>query len=205
MSEAAHWDEAYDRLGPTGVSWFQRSPEVSRRSVERLDVSSAAPIIDVGGGESALVDTLLEGGAQDVSVLDMSAIALTGARRRLGEKADQVQWILGDVRRWEPERTYAVWHDRAMFHFMVSPLDIAAYLRAARAAVARDGHMVLGTFAADGPTRCSGLPVARYAPEDLAATIGDAFSLIASEREEHRTPGGTVQAFTWVTLQRTAT
>lgn len=202
MSDAAHWDEAYDRLGSTGVSWFQRSPDVSRRLVERLDVSPGSSIIDVGGGESTLVDTLLEGGADDVSVLDLSAIALAGARMRLGAEAGRVRWIRGDVRGWEPDHAYAVWHDRALFHFMVTPPDIAAYLRAARAAVALGGHMVMGTFAADGPTRCSGLPVARYAPDDLAATVGDDFSLIDCEREEHRTPSGTVQAFTWVTLRR---
>jgi len=204
VSDAAHWDEAYNRLGPTGVSWFQRSPEVSRRLVERLDVSPAAPIIDVGGGESALVDALLEGGAEDVSVLDLSAVALAGARVRLGAEADRVRWIRGDVRGWAPDRTYTVWHDRAVFHFMVTPRDIAGYLRAARSAIAPGGHVVMGTFAADGPTRCSGLPVARYAPDDLAAAVGDDFSLVASETEEHRTPSRTVQAFTWVTLRRIA-
>lgn len=202
MSDAEHWDKAYDRLGATGVSWFQRAPGLSRRLVERLAPPPSAPILDVGGGESALVDALLEGGAADVSVLDLSAVALAGARQRLGTEAERVHWIHADVRGWVPDRAYAVWHDRAVFHFMVAPRDIAAYLRTARSAVAPGGHVVMGTFAADGPTRCSGLPVARYAPDDLAATFGDDFSLVESEREEHRTPSGTVQAFTWITLQR---
>lgn len=202
MSTGRHWDAAYERLGTEGVSWFQRAPTVSRRLVDPLGLAADAPVIDVGGGTSTLVDELLAGGARDLSVLDLSATALVLARARLGADADRIDWIRGDVRDWEPARTYALWHDRAVFHFMVGPGDREGYLRAARRAIAPGGHAVLGTFAPDGPTRCSGLPVERYAPEELAAAFGQAFRLTWSEREEHRTPGGSIQAFTWILLER---
>ena len=202
MNDGRHWDEAYERLGTTGVSWYQAAPVVSRRLVELTGVGPDAPIIDVGGGESALVESLLAGGARDVSVLDVSPTALARVRRRLGAAADRVHWITDDVRDWEPDRTFALWHDRAVFHFMVSAADRRRYLRTVRAALAPGGHVVLATFAPDGPTRCSGLPVSRYGPGDLAAAFGGGFRLAGSEREEHHTPSGAIQAFTWVTLQR---
>lgn len=203
MSTARHWDAAYERRGPEGVSWFQPTPALSLRLIASLSLPPDAPVVDVGGGASALAGALLAAGARDVSVLDVSATALGQARARLGAEARRVEWIEEDVRDWRPARAYALWHDRAVFHFMVTADDRDAYLRAVRAAVAPGGHVVVAAFAADGPTRCSGLPVTRYDASGLAAAFGDGFRSLRSEREVHTTPGGSRQAFTWVLLERT--
>ncbi len=203
MSTAEHWDGAYERRGPEGVSWFQPTPARSLRLIASLSLAPEAPIIDAGGGASALVDALLASGARDLSVIDLSAAALAHARARVGADARRVAWIHADLRSWEPPRTYALWHDRAVFHFMATADDRDAYLRTVRAAVAPGGHAVVAAFAADGPTRCSGLPVARYDPAALAAAFGEGFRAVRSEREVHRTPSGSAQAFTWVLLERT--
>jgi SAM-dependent methyltransferase len=202
MSTAAHWDAAYARRGPEGVSWFQPTAERSLRLIGSLSLAPEAPIIDAGGGASALVDALLASGARDVSVIDLSAAALAHARARLGADAERVAWIHADVRSWAPPRTHALWHDRAVFHFMATADDRDAYLRTVRAAVAPGGNVVVATFAADGPTQCSGLPVARYDAAGLAAAFGEGFRAIRSEREVHRTPSGSAQAFTWVLFER---
>ncbi len=203
MSTARHWDAAYERRGPEGVSWFQPTPALSLSLIASLALPPDAPVVDVGGGASALAGALLAAGARDVCVVDLSATALAHARARLGAEAGRVEWIEADVRDWRPGRAYALWHDRAVFHFMATADDRDAYLRTVRAAVAPGGHVVVATFAADGPTQCSGLPVARYDAPGLAAAFGDGFRSVRSEREVHRTPGGSRQAFTWVLLERT--
>ena len=193
-----HWDAVYVEKGPQTVSWFQREPAVSLRLLREL-APPPASVIDVGAGASLLADRLLDGGWTDVTVLDVSAAAGALVRKRLG---DAVQVITADVLSWTPPRTYDACHDRAVFHFLTSPQDRARYVGVATAAVRQGGALVLGTFAADGPEQCSGLPTARYAPEELAAQFDDAFDLERSESEQHTTPWGAVQHFTWVGLRR---
>ncbi len=196
-ARAKHWNTAYERGSTTGVSWFQPEASVSLRLIESLGVGPDAPIIDIGGGASTLADGLIDRGFIDVSVLDVSQTALDAARKRLGSRAAKVQWLCQDLLAWTPPRRYAVWHDRAVYHFLVDVLDRRRYADILKASIADDGHVVLATFAPDGPDKCSGLPVARYGPSELVAGLGE-FKLVATEREEHVTPTGHMQPFTWV-------
>jgi hypothetical protein len=193
----AHWDSAYERRGFSGVSWFQSEPAVSLDLIAQAGISRDAAVIDVGGGASPLVDRLVGQGFADISVLDVSSVALDEARRRLPSDAP-VEWIMQDVLSWRPPRRYQLWHDRAVFHFMVSAAAASAYRDTLRSAVSQNGLVVIGTFASDGPKSCSGLPVARFSESDLAGALGDGFTVVATRREEHRTPSGSTQPFSWV-------
>ena len=203
-SPTEHWEAVY-RVGGAH-SWDQREPALDLRLLDAAGVPTSASVVDVGGGDGALAAALLARGHDDVTVLDVSASGLRAGRARLGPDADRIRWVVADIRSWRPQRTFDVWHDRAVFHFLVDPGDRAGYGAALRTATAPGGLAVLGTFAADGPTRCSGLPVARYDPDRLRAAVveasGEDWQLLRSAREEHHTPTGGVQPFTWVLLQR---
>jgi SAM-dependent methyltransferase len=199
---ARHWDDAYAR-GDAFRSWFQSEPVLSLRMLDAADVIAAGSLIDVGGGASPLAAALLERGFRDLTVLDISAAGMEHARRRLGPRAREVNWVTADIRTWVPPRRFAAWHDRAVFHFLTGVQDQQAYLRALAAATAAGAVSVFGCFAPDGPPRCSGLPVARYAPADLAALLGSHWTLVAQDREAHVTPSGQTQPFTWSALRRT--
>jgi trans-aconitate methyltransferase len=192
---AAHWDSTYSARGPDRVSWFQPVPAASLAVVDGLGVDRASPVIDVGGGASLLVDQLVARGFTDVTVLDVSAVGLDLARARLGAAAP-VEWIVADVLTWRPSKHYGLWHDRAVLHFLTDPADREAYLRTLRAAVPH-GAVVLATFAPDGPETCSGLAVARYDADELAALL-PGFEVVARRREIHVTPAGVEQPFTFV-------
>ncbi len=194
---ARHWEAAYTGRGFDGVSWYQEVPSVSLELIDALGVPPDAAVIDVGGGASTLVDHLVEQGFSDVSVLDVSAAALAEARGRLGDAAP-VSWLHEDLLLWRPERRFDLWHDRAVFHFLVSPDERAMYLATLGAAIETDGFVVLATFAPQAPEFCSGLPVARYSVDDLTDLFGVGFELVQTRREEHVTPGGSTQPFTWV-------
>lgn len=198
---APHWDASYAN-GADRVSWAQSHATVSLELIAELGVAHDAPVIDVGGGASPLTGELLDRGFADLTVLDISALALQSARERLGERAAEVAWIEGDLRHWRPARRYGLWHDRAVLHFLTDPGDQAAYATLAADTVAPGGHAIIATFAPDGPERCSGLPVVRYAPEDLAALLGERFAVVADRREAHHTPGGAVQQFSWIAARR---
>ena len=200
-STASHWDDAY-AAGETTRSWFQQHPGMSLRMFDAAGVQADASVIDVGGGASPLAGALLARGFRDVTVLDISAAGMQYARRRLGPQAAQVHWLTADVRTWQPPRRYAVWHDRAVFHFLISAEDRAQYLGVLEHATEPDAVAVFGCFAPDGPQYCSGLPVARYGAQDLAGELGSRWTLIAQDREEHRTPAGATQPFTWAALRR---
>jgi len=190
-----YWDDRYAD-GDTHLSWYQ---EHARTSVELMDAVGRTPdtsVLDVGGGASTLVDDLLAGGQRDVTVLDVSAPALAIASRRLGAPAE-VTWMVADLLAWEPPRCWDLWHDRAVLHFLVDAQDRDTYVRLLRRALRPGGAFVIGTFAADGPTHCSGLPVQRYAAEDLAELLGDV-TVVERRREVHHTPGGAAQPFTWL-------
>ena len=196
MQPREHWEHIYSTKSPDSVSWFQEHAVESQRLIREAGVPLTASIIDVGGGASTLVDDLLAGGYSDVTVLDLSATALAAARRRLGPRADRVHWIEASVLDAPLQAgAYDVWHDRAVFHFLTSPEERQAYVRAVLRAVKPGGHVIVATFAEDGPTRCSGLPVVRYSADALHAEFGPAFSLVRHEKEEHRTPSGSVQKF----------
>jgi len=194
---ADHWDAVYTTKATDDVSWFQSEPVTSLRLL-RTWARPGGSVVDVGAGTSPLVDRLVEAGRDDVTLLDVSTEALDAVRRRLGDRAGAVRFAVADVRTWNPRRTFDVWHDRAVFHFLVDPADRQAYVDQASAAVAPGGMVVLATFAADGPTSCSGLPTARYDAAALTALFAPAFALEHAERQEHVTPWGTVQPFTWV-------
>ena len=198
MDPKAHWEEVYRTRRPTEVSWYQAHARRSLELIRRVNPPPDGPIIDVGGGTSPLVDDLLDAGYRDVTVLDLSATALAQARARLGARATRVEWVEADILDAElPAGRYGVWHDRAVFHFLTAPADRARYVAAVRRAVRPGGIVLVATFADDGPSRCSGLEVARYSATTLHAEFGPAFRLLASEREEHLTPAGGQQAFVY--------
>ena len=192
----------YEQSVVTEVSWFQPEPTVSVDLITAADLGSEDQIVDVGGGASTLVDRLLDGGYHNVTVLDLAASALEAAKTRLGQRAQQVHWYTSDLLDWHPQHRYRLWHDRAVFHFLTDPADRDRYRAVMHRALAPGGHLIIGTFAADGPSRCSGLSTARYDPAALAAEFSD-FDVERTVREEHRTPAGHTQPFTWLLLAST--
>ena len=198
MDRRAHWERVYASHRSSEVSWYQPEPEPSLRQLRQAGLSQASSVIDIGGGDSRLVDRLLAEGLRSVTVLDVSETALDRARARLGPAAAHVTWIRADVvsDEWTiPPVDF--WHDRAVFHFLTEPDDRRRYVARMLAAVKPGGYIVLAPFAADGPTRCSGLPVVRYSADTLAATLGAPFQLEHSEIEDHHTPAGGIQRFQW--------
>jgi hypothetical protein len=194
---AQHWDDVYTTRGMTGVSWFQSDPTVSIKLIQRLKIPHDAAVIDIGGGASLLVDSLLEQGFSDVSVLDVSKSALDAARRRWNGEAP-VTLLNENLLSWHSTRRYQLWHDRADLHFLISAQDRDAYLEVLKSTLRPGGAVVIATFDSDGPEYCSGLPVARYSAEELASFLGDGFEIVETRREEHTTPTGVMQPFTWV-------
>lgn len=199
---AEHWDDVYTSKPTDEVSWFQLEPERSLRHIIAV-AGAEQSVVDVGAGASVLVDRLLDVGFHDLTVVDISVQALSAVRDRLEGRSDAVTFECSNVLEWRPGRTFDVWHDRAVFHFLTSSDDRASYVALATSAVQTGGYLVLSTFALDGPTRCSGLEVARYDASSLAREFAPAFKLVGADREEHRTPWGVVQPFTWVMLRRT--
>ena len=196
MQSKQHWEQVYKTKGATSVSWFQEHAQQSLQLIRQTGVQKDAGIIDVGGGASTLVDDLLAGGYSNLAVLDLSEAALATARDRVGHRANDVSWLVGDITQVDlPRHAYSVWHDRAVFHFLTTQEEREAYVRAVLRAVKPGGHVIVATFAEDGPDRCSGLPVVRYSADGLHAQFGAPFTLLRHEREEHHTPAGAVQKF----------
>jgi SAM-dependent methyltransferase len=192
----AHWEEVYSTKSETEVSWFQEHSDVSLGLIRRTGVDLAGAVIDVGGGASRLVDDLLAEGYSDLTVLDISALALGVARRRLGALANAVAWLEADVTAVVlPHHKFDVWHDRAVFHFLTETDQRKRYVRAVQHSVKPGGHVIVAAFGPDGPLRCSGLPVVRYSSDRLHDEFGAAFDLIEHTSEAHRTLFGTVQRF----------
>jgi len=201
VQRAIHWEHVYERKKPEAVSWYQPEPVVSLDLIELLDLSPASRVIDIGGGASVLVDRLLAKRFTDLTLLDISDAALQASRQRVGNDA-RVAWITADLLSWEPTRSYDLWHDRAVFHFL-SGGEVERYREVLRQALAPSGSVIIGTFAPDGPEWCSGLPVTRYSAEELGAVLGSEFEVVEHRREVHATPAGTVQPFTWIAARRT--
>lgn len=196
-----HWEKVFREKREDEVSWFQEQPSQSLALIAKTNVGPTAKIVDVGGGASRLVDALLDAGYADLAVVDIAEAALAKARARLGPRAARVRWVASDITKWTPDTTFDVWHDRAVFHFMIRPEDRSAYLATMRRALAPNAHVIIATFASNGPEKCSGLPVQRYEPEALAAELGSEFRLVESVKDEHRTPAGKVQAFQYSRFQ----
>jgi trans-aconitate methyltransferase len=194
----AHWDKVYTTKSIDAVSWYQLRPTTSLELLSHVGLSKESALLDIGGGASVLVDFLLDDGFTDVSVLDIAAPALTAAKQRLGEaRAAKVKWLVADLTKWKPERTYDLWHDRAVLHFLTEEGDRAAYAKVVNSALKPGGQAIIATFAPDGPEKCSGLVVRRHSPADMAELLGPGFVLEEERREEHHTPGGSAQRFAW--------
>ncbi len=200
-SRKTHWEQVYQDKPVDQVSWFQREPRRSLELIEASGMSKDAPIIDVGAGASVLVDQLLLNGYTDLSVLDISKNALDISKRRLGNRAIDVAWLVDDVTEFQPGRSYALWHDRAVFHFLTDPSQQSAYRSALMRALASGGQAIIGTFAVDGPLRCSGLEIAQYDAVSMQVVMGADFTLLQESRESHVTPAGSIQNFAWFRLR----
>ena len=194
---AEHWDGRYGSIGDEGVGWFESQPVVSLELLSALGVSASDSIIDVGGGASRLVDHLLAAGHQDVTVLDVSQVAIDAARGRLGE-APAVRWLVEDVLAWAPPREWDVWHDRLLLHFLLSDEQRTAYRGVLQRGLSPGGAVVICTFAEDGPEQCSALPVRRHSFGDLSTFLGSDFEVVEARRTVHTTPGGGDQPHNWI-------
>jgi SAM-dependent methyltransferase len=201
-SSHRHWEEVYQRQPVASTSWFQLEPSLSLRLIENAGLNRRSSIIDVGGGASTLVDHLARSGFDDLTVLDISNAALHAARARLGSGQHRIKWIEQDILEFEPRRTYDLGHDRALFHFMTSEANRQRYLANLGKALAPGSNVVLATFASDGPERCSGLLVQRYDAGTLLRALGPDFTLVEQLDEDHLTPAGNVQRFSYFHLRR---
>ncbi|MDR7224961.1 class I SAM-dependent methyltransferase [Aminobacter aminovorans] len=199
---ASHWETIYRTKTEDQVSWFQQTPEPSLTLLELAGATPDAVIVDIGAGASHLVDVLIGRGFDDVTVLDLSQAALDADHTRLGPDASRVTWIRSDVTDWQPERNYDIWHDRAAFHFLTDAVDQAAYAAVLKRAVKAGGHAIIGTFAPDGPEKCSGLPIVRHDADSIGKLLGGSFELIDTRRHEHRTPWDSVQLFQFSTFRK---
>jgi cyclopropane fatty-acyl-phospholipid synthase-like methyltransferase len=195
-----HWDNVYKTKTPNEVSWTQVVPKTSLDFIHSFAVDKSAKIIDIGGGDSNLVDFLLNEGFENITVLDISKTALTKAKKRLGEKGKNIQWIVSDVTKFTPTTTYDVWHDRATFHFLTTAKEIATYLDTARKAVT--GYLTIGTFSEEGPDKCSGLAIKKYNEEKLTIELQKGFSKIRCITEDHITPFDTKQHFLFCSFKK---
>lgn len=201
-TRAEHWQKVYTTKGEGDVSWFQEEPAISLELIDSVGANPASRIVDIGGGASRLVDSLLARGFHDIAVLDVSDAALIAAKARVGEAEKHVRWIAADVTRWQPNQIYDIWHDRAAFHFLTEAEDRKAYVARLLTALRPGGHAIIGTFAIDGPEKCSGLPVRRYDAAGLSSELGPGFALVEARRHDHVTPWQSVQHFEFCVFQR---
>ncbi|KXH85841.1 class I SAM-dependent methyltransferase [Chryseobacterium kwangjuense] len=195
-----HWETVYETKNPDEVSWTQEKPETSLELIHSCGLGKDARIIDIGGGDSHLVDFLLEEGYENITVLDISAKALEKVQKRLGEKAGKVTWIVSDITTFEPSETYDIWHDRAAFHFLTAPDQISKYIRTASENITQ--FMILGTFSKNGPKKCSGLDIQQYDQTSLSKTFESDFSKIKCFTQDHTTPFETVQNFVFCSFKK---
>lgn len=196
MNSQMHWDKIYTEKAQDAVSWYAPHLDTSLDLIERTSVPHSAALIDVGGGESTLVDDLLARGYNNITVVDISQTAINTCRKRLGRSSQSVEWLSADITRVDfVSHKFDVWHDRAVFHFLTTQIDRAAYVRQVISAVKPGGHVIVGTFGPEGPIRCSGLDVVRYDAESLHDQFGGRFRLLESSKHLHHTPFGTLQQF----------
>lgn len=201
-TDPEHWEQVWSGRAPEDVTWFQDHPERSLALITSV-TGPQDRVIDVGGGASRLVDRLLDLGYRDVTVVDLAAAPLAATRARIGDSAAQVTWVVGDVTTLHLAQSVALWHDRAVFHFLVDRVSRRAYIDRVREAVSIGGHVVIATFGPNGPEFCSGLPVRRYSVDDLAGEFGTGFELVADDIEQHVSPAGVTQEFVYALLRYT--
>ncbi len=201
----SHWEKIYTEKEPDKVSWFQDRPALSLELISNCHLAPDDPIIDLGGGASSLVDGLLDAGYTDLTVLDVSGAALRACQQRLGDEASRIRWIESDVTQFSPARPFALWHDRAVFHFLTDVADRRAYVSALKAALRPGSYLIIASFAIGGPAKCSGLPIIQYDADKLLAELGSGFQLVEQREETHTTPVQRTQAFAYFRLSRTAT
>lgn len=202
FNRKAHWEHIYLTKRLNEVSWYQPKPETSLRFIAGLDLPLNATIIDVGGGDSFLVDNLLDLGFTNISVLDISSKAIHRAQKRLGKKAESVTWIEADAANFIPDKAYDLWHDRAAFHFLTDPTEIDHYVAGAKKGVKENGHIILGTFAVNGPKKCSGIEVVQYSKQSLPRAFEPEFKLKECQKIAHLTPFETLQEFVFAVMRR---
>ncbi len=196
-----HWENIYSTKQLYEVSWYQPTPETSLNFIKELNIPKTASIIDIGGGDSFLVDNLLRLGYQNITVLDISKKAIERAKLRLGEKTENVKWIEADASNFTPTETYDLWHDRAAFHFLTDENEIENYLKSAKKALKKEGSMIIGTFSNDGPKKCSGIEITQYSEDTLPDRFSD-FNKLNCRITEHETPFNTVQHFIFCTFKK---
>jgi 2-polyprenyl-3-methyl-5-hydroxy-6-metoxy-1,4-benzoquinol methylase len=200
LDRKKHWEKVYETKNPDQVSWTQESPKTSLDFIHSFGLQKTAKIIDIGGGDSKLVDYLLDEGFENITVLDISAKSLEKAKTRLGEKADKVNWIVSDITEFEPNMTFDVWHDRATFHFLTTTEQISKYINTAKKSV--NGYMTIGTFSKNGPEKCSGLEIKQYNEDELTLELKNGFDKIKCITEDHVTPFDTTQNFLFCSFKR---
>lgn len=202
IDKPSYWNKVYETKGEADVSWFQSNPEPSLEFIRRYAPDRSAAIIDIGGGASRLVDYLWVDGFRNLTVLDLSSEAIAIARHRIGNHGDSIKWIVSDATTWHPDDIYDLWHDRAVFHFLTESDDQSAYIRNLKRALKIGGYLVIGTFALDGPEKCSGLPVMRHSSQTLQNLLGSEFELIESRKHDHQTPFQSIQSFQYCVFKR---
>ena len=200
LDKKKHWETVYETKNPDQVSWTQETPKTSLEFIHSFGLKKTAKIIDIGGGDSKLVDYLLDEGFENVTVLDISSKSLEKAKKRLGDKANKVNWVVSDIVDFEPNMTYDVWHDRATFHFLRTTEQITKYVKTARKSVS--GFLTIGTFSENGPKKCSGLEIKQYNENELTMELKDGFDKIKCVTEDHITPFDTTQNFLFCSFKR---
>jgi trans-aconitate methyltransferase len=197
-----HWENVYQTKSPEEMSWYQSSPSASLNFIQQFNVSKSAKIIDIGGGDSLLVDHLLDLGYTNITVLDISGGALERAKKRLGAKAEKVKWIIADINHFKPEEEYDFWHDRAAFHFLTTQGEISRYIALANQSIHPDGLLVIGTFSENGPSKCSGMEVAQYSEIGMSHMLQKFFKKVKCIIENHETPFQTIQNFIFCSFRK---
>lgn len=201
LDRTKHWETVYETKNPNQVSWTQETPKTSLEFIHSFQLEKTAKIIDIGGGDSKLVDYLLDEGFENITVLDISKKALEKAQNRLGEKAKKINWVVSDITEFEPNTTYDIWHDRATFHFLTTPEQISKYMDTARKSV--NGYLIIGTFSENGPKKCSGLEIKQYSEQKLTSELENGFEKLKCVTENHLTPFDTKQNFLFCSFKKT--
>jgi trans-aconitate methyltransferase len=202
MDKKTHWEDIYSKEKVDEVSWYQTQPSLSLHMIEAANLDRNAAIIDVGGGASRLIDNLIMQGYTNLTVLDISEKSLERAKERIGSASQNIQWVESDIADFNPHQKFQFWHDRAVFHFLTQPEDRTRYLEVMNQSLAAGAHIMIATFAPDGPEKCSGLPIQRYSHESLQQTLGPAYKLILQEQETHLTPAGGQQKFIYALFRK---
>ena len=200
-----HWENIYKTKDLKDVGWFQPTPDTSLDFIKQFNVPTTAKIIDIGGGDSYLVDHLLNMGYQDISVLDISEAAISRAKQRLSDKATNVKWIVADAANFKPTEKYDFWHDRAAFHFLTNEQEISNYLKAAQENINPSGVLVIGTFSEQGPKKCSGIEIKQYSETTMTNLLKKFFEKIKCITVDHKTPFGTIQNFVFCSFRKIQT